>query len=485
MWILHQVYSILHSVLAFDGARTFAVVACAMGAVYLLVSSLLACELGRTTAERLLLLSLQLSAGAVSLFFGYVEVYPFPFVFGQFAAYLLVLAIRRRLAVPWALGGIAVAVALHLSNVMLVPAAMVLLYFRARERFALLKRPWVIAGLAVTVMSAAFPLIRSHVLPACLPLEPGGDNRFGVLSLTHLSEFYNSQVLAFGPAVLLVLAGAVLVVGRLWRVDPEEWLLLSLLVFPVGGCFVFDPILGAMDWDVLSLPAFTGLMAGVVLALRSGVFTRMPTAPQSHLLLATVAAGLIQASSWVTVNATDLSIARTRDVVLSDPGAYYTTHPPEMALSTLYGLNGLGREGIEMLYRARLRYPGDGRTWYNLALALFENGRVEEAEKVATEAVAEFPVYGMPYRLLTRIFEQRAQIGSPKPVGMVTQLVLLYLQTPRQIGPHFSPAEWKAMMAAVAAEAARDSAYAASPVYQRILELSTRTDMTGKADSEH
>ena len=380
-----------------DAAEVFRNVGRISGLVYAMCWIAITGALRGNVGERSGITTFAIFSGAFALFCGYLEIYA-PLL----AILVLLLAISLRAVRNPRLAPIAPllavgAAAFHLAALLWLPMAMVPLLSRV---FAPTRvRVLVATGAAATLgIAVALFLSRGHSL--FLRIAPTDAKPYSLLSPAHLSDYANAQWLGSAPGLLLGVAGLI----ALWRSDSveradrrdvstgaddcvstESWLTLWGWILPAIGLFVFNPVLGAADWDVLSLSAPFAL-AFALAALGSQGDTVTHRLRTSRVFPIAAASAVLVAPAWFLLLNSSASLDWTSRLIEHDRADYYQTHPAPLHLAFLFRTNGLEDEANAQLERGRTLHPDDPRFPLGLARTAAAEGRWDDAEALAMES---------------------------------------------------------------------------------------------------
>ncbi|MBK8232587.1 MAG: hypothetical protein IT349_15290 [Candidatus Eisenbacteria bacterium] len=344
----------------------------------------------RRSAQPGLVFSGLLAGGASLLFCGYVEVYPLVLAVGAASVHFAWRAARGD-SPPWiAILLSAAAIALHRIAIVWAPVAVLPILLAPgttvprRALWLALVLPWILGITAVVATPLGGGLL--------LPLFGGNNPHYQLLSAARLSDFLNAQWIgSFAGALLAPVA--LLQVLRAPSIDRPTLVLGAAWYLPFVVLFFFRPTLGGADWDVLALASpFAALFALTVLP---------PAVPR-----AVVALSLALALPWIAAQHGDPAVARVRDLIRTDRGDYYRTHPPEMHLAMLFGSNRRFAEQEEELKAGAARFPKDPRYPYNLSALYRLQARWDLAETFATRSWQMERAYLPPVDVLYDVFRE-------------------------------------------------------------------------------
>ncbi|MBD3298770.1 MAG: tetratricopeptide repeat protein [candidate division Zixibacteria bacterium] len=283
-----------------------------------------------------------------------------------------------------------------------------------------------------------------------MPLLPGADNPYSILSLPHIIDFLN-QWLLLVPAVI-VAAAIVLITRTRPQPYPDDsssaqrairifWIL--AIVPMLLGAFLIDPKLGwARDWDLMTIFATPALVAlALWLAqIRSASIRRAAGA------VAVISLGL-----WLAVGARAESEEQRFEALLElDPSRAAYGHE---ILAIYHRVNGR-RFGEIKHFKAALEYSDNLRYMANIANAYYKIDRIDDAIDWYQRIYRRDSTYDVArYSLsLTLMRQQRYEEALPHaqwslandpddPVrSFVLGSILLYLQRPLNALPHLEKA---------------------------------------------
>jgi len=332
------------------GAGAMAAVNVLFGATALLLAPRIAADLAEERRSRVVIAASILLSGGILLFFGHVENYT-----PMQAAVLLFLwtsvrFLRGRFGLAAPTASLLLAVVLHHTAAVFVPAWFVLLFAGPRPR----RGGRLLPGSAALAAAAAslFLLRRAASVyddgSPFLPVFEKGSYSWSLLSADHLAFLGNLLLLLLGGALLLPflrLPGKTGAKGK----GGTKGLVLFLAAASGGGLLLpllTDPLLGARDWDLMALPLFP------LLLLLSALFLSGRRAPSAGTAALLVGAMLLHTVPWVAANANrDRGVRMTLAMVARDP--HYAN--PELRAPTALAvlLNDAGYEEEAEVYLQR------------------------------------------------------------------------------------------------------------------------------------
>ncbi len=222
-WLVRLLYEIGKSSLSAES--TYRLYSYLSGLAYVALLLPLARAIAVDRAGRAAVIAFLLTAGYAQVFFGYVETYGLVYAATLLYLFVGVEVIRARLSSVAAGLTLGVIIPLHFLLVCLVPSLLVLLFLRdgglgsrhreiapvhnAATRVATLAAVPAVS-LSIVVAMGIDPLnyfdwfAGSHALPLTSP--PGVKEAYGLLSLGHLSDLVNQQLLTASAVAMVVAA---------------------------------------------------------------------------------------------------------------------------------------------------------------------------------------------------------------------------------------------------------------------------------------
>ncbi len=357
--------------------------------------------------------------GLVQLYFGYIESYPVVSV--AILAYLW-LGLRRARGADhpiWLALALAVAIASHLSCLLLAPSYLALLLREKRPwpgRAALTLVPPAVTALLLALLGyppsrwlgalriAAGALEAGHVpAPYVRP--------YAAVSLDHAWDLLNAILLAFPVPALLLLAAVAGGAARREtiagptapREKPPGGLLgdpaavfLAVAALPgllLAGSVVLLPP-PAQDWDLTSVL----LLPLAIFGIKEGVsISSVPIRGARAVGLALLGGGALL--SFVLVNANEESGIRRYETLIG-PGAKITGFGRAYGNEVLATYDADREDFARALVhasRALDAEPGNPRYWVKKGAALYGLGRYQEAIPVLREGIRRGPARGDAY----------------------------------------------------------------------------------------
>lgn len=380
-------------------AITMAAVSIAAGIVFALLASRFC---GRTlgqTPGALLAFALLMLSGFTRLFYGYVETYPLPAVGLTLFLMLGVRAVRSGKGATAAILAFVLTVPFHVSVLFTTPGALYLLWnhppilrHRKRGLFLLLGAAVTVLGLLI-LSGLAQKLVATYGIYATklLPLDGAEGNKvpYGLLSLPHLNDFFQEQLLLGPFAALLALPILLL---RIPRGLPGEERFLLWAGLPLWGVsFFYNREIGAArDWDLFSVAAIPLLLfVGLTLARHPWWREERRLARRAGAIL--IAVTVFHTVPWV-VGDTYPAQAMRRFRLLNHEDAHVAPFARAHAFEELYKIHLSSQDipaAVDALTVAHRTQPHTPRYALNLATYLMRTGRAREA-LAALEITAPF-----------------------------------------------------------------------------------------------
>lgn len=249
---------------------------------------------------RLLSLILLLTSGSTLLFFGYVEVYALSYAAALGVIYVCLRYARNECDIVTVLSVLALAMLLHLQNVLLLPGILFLIVKRQNPEFTI-NWKWVVGVLGVLlsiyIYSQFSPLTGKTIADnPFIPFTSVNEINYTLLSSQHLIDLLNAHLLLAPIALILTIAIVLRKPGI--RSAEVRFIAIALFFFEaylIGGNLVFGL---ARDWDAV---AFIGPLFAIssILLLQQVTFDGLPTRQLSYALSF---ASLLFLAQWLTVN---------------------------------------------------------------------------------------------------------------------------------------------------------------------------------------
>ncbi len=361
--------------------NTYRVYSFASGLLYLVLAFATAGTVGRNGREKSVVFAILLTAGYVQLFFGYVENYAFymPASLLYLLAGLRSLEGRAPLYVPALVLGLLIP--FHFLFVLFAPSLLILGYCGYRRRETSMPRSKNVVDKLAAICSAPLAALlvfwiagfdfgaflertggKHHILP--LFSDPGFHVPYSIVSVSHLLDFVNLQILSAPAAVMAVF----LFGGKDYRHHP---FLLSAAAVPLFFTFIANPEIGAFrDWDILALPALP-----LTLWAAATLLERRRQDERTHRSVSVIcAAAALHTLLWIGLNANPVA-AEARYVHLMGRLSGHAGSYGWETLGTYYRLQGRTVPALNAYQRALDANPKNPRHWLSVGIIYCDIGR--------------------------------------------------------------------------------------------------------------
>ncbi len=319
----------------------------------------------------------------------------------------------------------------------------------------------VTGGLLALGFGAAAWLSRSTTL--LLRWAPHENRPYAVFGPQHLSDFWNAQWVGSAGGLVLGIAGLFWLVGRR-RAGAMTWVGLWSWILPAGALFVFNPVLGGADWDVLALASPFALLFAYSIGFeeRSGGHSANPLvdqhgdppenrsdlsadgrreaavfAPRRTLWPVALGVSLAVTLPWFLLHRSEASTDWFGELIRHDIADYYQTHPPNLHLAFVYAANGRTEARREALERGLQESPDDPRIPLALARIAIENDDWDRAEARAMEAYGIVRGYLPAMDVLYEVFRRKGR--TEDQVGAGTVILKAHEEEPDQVERFLPP----------------------------------------------
>ena len=271
---------------------------------------LIADELAQNKTTKILFFLFSVCIGAIQFFFGYVEIYALPALSVLLYFYTGVLYIKRRISVAVPIIILLLAVGLHLLSVGLIPSVITLLFYQKIVRYKIKIIHFIFLLILATpiVYIAASIFDRAHVL---IPFTQNNPQLMTLLSVKHLWEFFNSQMLAGGLGFALF----VVLLFKKIKYDNILWFL------SIGGLgmlyvvFINRSDRGSGDWDLCAFPAIACSLTAIYIIVN--FYWSKPF--YKYIIPIIIAFNGMNVIAWIGINTSDRSITKIEDMLAGDP----------------------------------------------------------------------------------------------------------------------------------------------------------------------
>ncbi|MFH1277313.1 MAG: tetratricopeptide repeat protein [Candidatus Eisenbacteria bacterium] len=411
------IFGLLHGRLPGTGGECpFQTTSVLAGVGVVLLARAIAKELSEEARARALIFASIAGSGAILLFFGYVEHYSLMQAALLLYLYLSVRYLRGKGSIALPTIALAVAVALHLSAIVIAPSWLLLL---VRGNMSMSRRRLLTTAIPATLIAAGGVLLLGAYMERyyrgfhlILPLLNRGDHSYPILSVHHLAFVLNEMLLLLGGVLLLPFLGG----KSREREGGEEGdapigrFLGGAALLGILYLLLFDPEIGARDWDLMALPAFP-------LALFLGwFFVACRAAPGRGAAALVIGAIFLHTMPWIVLQTErNRAVAATVAMVARDP--HYENQAARAPKS--FGVI-LSREGFDdlaaLFYEKAADLAEDAQNLFNLGTNKARRGEYREAIDLLERAVDMEPGYLRAYLNLARAYEESGDPGTAERV---------------------------------------------------------------------
>lgn len=354
------------------------------GGLYVILVCIYTNRICKYAYEKLFCAVLMIFIGSLQFFFGYIEIYaPLPFFV---LCFLLcgIIALRDNKLPLWATAFFVAGAIMHILLIFLSPALLFLWWRYLSLRFPILRDYRIIGFIVAIALLFVYAFGTKHA-DILLPLFPSTAYPYGILSWWHVWEYINAQFLSAPIAWPLLFLFVFLrpVFNR------ELGFLVSSVAGVLASLFVVDPVLGALDWDILALSGVPLMGMATYTLYKGGI--KKPLKRYASVLSCIWVFLLVV--PWIHINHTDRSVDRFIQILDGDPGKYYLSHPLEMTMAIIFGSAGL--DSLSMAYheKAYRKYPSDHRILFNMGRSFFKARRYLESIPYFLQALERYPTY--------------------------------------------------------------------------------------------
>ena len=417
MFVMYYIYKVLNALGGLTGIQTFRWVSYFSGGIFVVTTLFLADELEIGKTQKTLFFLFYICFGTIQIFFGYVEVYCLPALSVLVYLYTGVLYIKGRVTSTVPMIALIVAIGLHVLSVALIPSIIVLLFYRKYEKWIVMCKITIIHFMSLVVV--AIPILYI-IAPAIgveyfiVPFTKSSNDQqlMTLLSIEHLWEFFNSQVLAGGMGFFLFFLILFISIKKKMKYDITMWF------FATGGlgmlflAFITNAVRGSGDWDILAFPSLVYNIFGIY-----GVFTVPWPKPElyryRYIVPIFLVFNLMNTIAWIGINASNKSITKIEHMIIGDPGNYYQQKfPDELSLAFVYNGNGLEEKAIEFFKKAYDLHRDNYVTHFNYAGKLLERNEPEIGIKILENIIRVYPQHPAAYKSLMTYYKYKADTSN-------------------------------------------------------------------------
>ena len=320
--------------------------------------------LGNTSLEKVSIFLFYTGFCTLQHFCGYIEDYALTVMLLSLYLFASIQCIKGKM--NWIVPALCLAFALycHLIALMFAPPILYVLYEAKLKKNAIFRHPafWMLLLIVGTL--CFYPFLRTRVIPSLYPLTSKNDGVMSMFSVTHIWEFINGQILACGPGLFVAIGGVAIAIRRRAQLPPELLFLIGTSMSVLAGLFSFNEILGNADWDVCSYASLAVNLTGICLFFHLFRDRNWHSFIQ-YSVVTLVGLMFLHTVPWIALNRGNRSILRFEKDLMSDPGAYYVTHPQSLHIGIVLQANGLNAEALNFFKAAYTKDPTNPRNGLN------------------------------------------------------------------------------------------------------------------------
>ena len=364
------------------GVLAFRIFSIAWGVPYVLLACAWSNLVGKLPHEKVFCFALMTFIGAFQYFFGYIETYaPLP---SFMLAFMLcgILALKQNRLPMWSTACFAAGAIMHVLSLFLTPALLFLWWCALARKYPIFRDRKVVA-FALSVFALASSAFAISISDDLLPLFPSDQYPYALFTVSHVWEFFNSQILSAPMAFPLILLSFFLT--RFYR---ETAFLFIGATGAVFSLFVINAIRGSIDWDIFALSGvpLMALSTYTLQQIKDGFVKKYAC------LFSCICAFLI-IIPFVHVNNTDRSVNRVTQIFENDPGHYYYSHDFDLVLGMSFDSAGIDSLAEIHYEKSHEKNPLDRRTSFNMGIVLLRKNQYAESIPYFLSALELSPNY--------------------------------------------------------------------------------------------
>lgn len=309
--------------------QTFVAVSCVAGGIYISLFAFMADRLGKTRLQKCLLFAGGTASGMLLIFCGYVDIYALPVAFTSLYLYMSVCYIQNRKFFLMALLCLFLAIGSHLLCVAFAPALFIAWYHHNQQKLPFIagmttvKCLLLVLALTILTVIIAYELKMGFMLPVkSVPRQP---KYMTLWSSKHLWEFLNGQLLGSGISLLILPVLVFKAVKIKLKLSAETWFFLSASAGMLLVVFLANLQRGSGDWDISSLTAITANISVMLLLFQ---LQQANVSFARYVLIPVLLYNSLNMCLWIHINSGQRSIAKVENMLVNDPGSYYTSRLP-------------------------------------------------------------------------------------------------------------------------------------------------------------
>lgn len=309
--------------------QSFVIVSCASGGIFVTINCFIADILGKNNLQKILLLIGGTVSGMLLIFCGYLDIYAIPLLLTSIYLYTALLYLYNKKYFLLALLSLIAAIGGHLLCVSFAPSLFIIWYYHNSKTLAFVEKMknktkvYTILALAVLGVIVVYKMKSAFVLPLKAP--PTNLKYITLFSIPHFWEFINGQLLACGISFILVFYLIYKTIKDKIKLGIETYFFMTASAGMFLTVFLANLHRGSSDWDILSFTAIT--LNSLVILLLFQIQT-INSKLANYLLMVVIGFNCLNASLWIHVNHSEKSLAKIEDMLITDPGTYYTSKLP-------------------------------------------------------------------------------------------------------------------------------------------------------------
>lgn len=347
---------------------TYTIISYFAGVFYLISVIIFVMKFFSQNTERIFAFLILLCPGYIQLFAGYAENYSF--LPGLVLLWMIGVKEAENKKRWLLVASQILLVFFHLFFLLLIPASIYALLTQPAKKNRVSALALALFGIPAGLASVF--LVFKHYRGMSIFLDVGK-----ILSLSHLSDFFNHQILAC-PGFLILALGIILVQGRQALSNMEKSWLIAGLIFLIFFFFL-RPVIGAMrDWDLFSFPAMIYTPAVVAYLLprlkhESGFLARFGSV--------VFVVSLFHTGLWLWVNHSEEKMVERIRFHLDEKGKSerWASAYGYQTLARYFGLTGRVDQATAFFEKSIEIHPDYSQNRLSFALHLWSLGRYQES----------------------------------------------------------------------------------------------------------
>ena len=412
MLLLKHVHSFLNDKFGLTGIQTFRILDYIIGSIYIFISLCISNIIGNTFLKKASVFLVGIISSTILLqFCGYTEIYALPILFLLLYLFACMLHLKGKVSIYIPLIVLLLGIGFHLMLVCMLPSFIFLFYKSVLWKYSIFRKRNTIITLLLISSPFIYFAVNKFALPKMLPFSSNENDLMTMFSSGHFKEFFNSQVLASGIGFFVWIVTVLYSLINRIKYDATQWFLLIASISIVGLMFVFDPLRGSGDWDILAFAAIVYNLSNayfLILLHNNSLCNNI-----KYGILMISGFSVLHTSMWIATNKTDASIEWVEQAFKTDPAHYYKqSFNNESMLAAMFAANNLNDIALKWSKIAYTKYADDHRMGFNLAITLLKEKKDSEAIAILEELTNKFPYYPLPYVNLINIYNKNRDYNS-------------------------------------------------------------------------